>query len=592
MSLLGKASLVMTPNAIKESKVYSIIPSSGNGDFTFTRATTATLNNDAGLIENVPYNLLNYSEQFGNASWSNTELNVSGTPPYLNQGASPNGSVTATKIIPNTVGGVHRFVYGPTITTSAGSSYTISIFMKKNDFNYCFFRENINGTTDNSFFNLQTVTLGTIGAGRTATIQDFGNGWIRCSVTATTTTTSINVIGIGVTDTNGNTTVIGDNIKFNYLWGAQLVQGSVPKDYFFTTDRLNVPRLNYDTVGGCPALLLEPQRTNLLLNSVWGGGGTIPTSWSANFATGTSTPTASIKNPNVTAYRFVTTSAQRQEFNQQFIFSSTPTNPIICFSVYVESVTTAVTVFQLLRINPTITGAGTTVFLKNNVVIASGTNIEAGNTYSIQYTVTASDTFQFRIGSGVNNAVAGNFVLSMPQLETGVYPTSYIPTTSGSVTRNADVCSKSGISDLIGQTEGVMFIESAALFNDLTSRYISISDGTSNNRILLFYNNVSNVITLASVSNGTTVIGGLSYTISDETQFAKIAVRYSNTLGYSLWVNGVNRISSALNTLPLLMSRFGFDSSSGGSTLYAKVKQVQLYKTYLTDTEMTALTTL
>lgn len=354
----------------------------------------------------------------------------------------------------------------------------------------------------------------------------------------------------------------------------------------------NVPRLNYDTAGGCPSLLLEPQRTNLLLNSVWAGGGTIPTSWTANFATGTSTPITSIKNPNVTAYRFVTTSAQRQEFYQQFTFSSTPTNSITCFSVYVESVTTAVTVFQLLRINPTGAGAGNTVFLKNNVVIASGTNIEAGNTYSIQYTVTTSDTFQFRVGSGVNNAVAGNFVLSMPQVEQGVYATSYIPSTTSAVTRNQDISSKSGITDLIGQTEGVMFIESAALFNDLTSRYISISDGTSNNRILLFYNNVSNVITLASVSNGIVVIGGLSYTISDETQFAKIAVRYSNTLGYSLWVNGANRISSVLTTLPLIMSRFGFDSSSGGATLYAKVKQVQLYKTYLTDTEMTQLTTL
>jgi hypothetical protein len=51
------------------------------------------------------------------------------------------------------------------------------------------------------------------------------------------------------------------------------------------------------------------------------------------------------------------------------------------------------------------------------------------------------------------------------------------------------VISKTGISDLIGQTEGVLFVETAALFNDLTgNRSISISDGSSNNRIVINYN--------------------------------------------------------------------------------------------------------
>jgi len=42
MSLLTQASLVLTPNAYKANKLYSIIPSSGSGDMTTTRATTAT----------------------------------------------------------------------------------------------------------------------------------------------------------------------------------------------------------------------------------------------------------------------------------------------------------------------------------------------------------------------------------------------------------------------------------------------------------------------------------------------------------------------------------------------------------------------
>jgi hypothetical protein len=61
MSLLDDASLLVTPNAEKEGKLYSIIPTNGNGDFSVTRATTATRVNAAGLVELVPYNLLQYS---------------------------------------------------------------------------------------------------------------------------------------------------------------------------------------------------------------------------------------------------------------------------------------------------------------------------------------------------------------------------------------------------------------------------------------------------------------------------------------------------------------------------------------------------
>jgi len=53
MSLLDQASLILTPNAYKANKLYSIIPSSGSGDMVTTRATTATRVNSSGVIETV-----------------------------------------------------------------------------------------------------------------------------------------------------------------------------------------------------------------------------------------------------------------------------------------------------------------------------------------------------------------------------------------------------------------------------------------------------------------------------------------------------------------------------------------------------------
>ena len=57
MGLLQQASLLVTPNAVKAGKLYSIVPTDGSGDLTFTRATSATRVNSSGLIESVSANV-------------------------------------------------------------------------------------------------------------------------------------------------------------------------------------------------------------------------------------------------------------------------------------------------------------------------------------------------------------------------------------------------------------------------------------------------------------------------------------------------------------------------------------------------------
>ena len=57
MSLLDTASLIVTPNGYKASKLYSVKPTDASGDMTVVRATTATRVNSAGLIESVAINV-------------------------------------------------------------------------------------------------------------------------------------------------------------------------------------------------------------------------------------------------------------------------------------------------------------------------------------------------------------------------------------------------------------------------------------------------------------------------------------------------------------------------------------------------------
>jgi hypothetical protein len=275
----------MTPNAIKEGKIYSIIPTNGNGDADFTRGTLAssTLTSASGLIENVPYNSLTYSEQFDQSIWVKNASTI--TPNSIN---SPNGTLTADKLI-DTATNTQHYLTRAITNIPLNSSITISIFAKKAELNFLRFVEDYSIGLDCIFdLNNGTATNETFSS---VSIIYAGNGWYRCSATINVFSATIFGFRILLSKT-GAKNYLGNGIDGIYIWGAQLVQGSIPKDYFFTTDRLNVPRLNYESYGGCPSLLLEPQRTNLLLNSVWAGGGSLPTA--LNNPTGAGTQTAGL----------------------------------------------------------------------------------------------------------------------------------------------------------------------------------------------------------------------------------------------------------------------------------------------------------
>ena len=124
MSLLDTASLLLTPNAYKEGKLYSVIPSDGSGDFTFTRATTATRVNSDGLVELVPYNLLQRSEEFDNVAWNKSRATIT-----ANATTAPDGTITADTFTGNGASGIH-IVFCQTDLIGVGN--TISVYAKKN----------------------------------------------------------------------------------------------------------------------------------------------------------------------------------------------------------------------------------------------------------------------------------------------------------------------------------------------------------------------------------------------------------------------------------------------------------------------------
>ena len=129
MSLLTQASLVITPNGYKEGTLYSVIPSDGSGDMSVVRATTATRVNSAGLVELVPYNLVQYSQEFENAWWSKYQATITANATTAPDGTSSAESITNTL---NAVASVYK-----TGITNFGTN-TISCYFKKGTYNYVF----------------------------------------------------------------------------------------------------------------------------------------------------------------------------------------------------------------------------------------------------------------------------------------------------------------------------------------------------------------------------------------------------------------------------------------------------------------------
>ena len=178
------------------------------------------------------------------------------------------------------------------------------------------------------------------------------------------------------------------------------------------------------------------------------------------------------------------------------------------------------------------------------------------------------------------------------QLEAGSYATSYIPTVASTVTRNADVISKTGISSLIGQTEGAVFVE--LNFNSSTSktnvnRIVELTNSINSDRIIIAFSGVNSLITRVTVSG----VEQASFTAAGiAVGKLKVALSYSSN-GCKFYINGVLRQSNLSATIPITNTiNLGFSGATSGNHLNDSINSFQLYKTALTDTECITLTTL
>ena len=249
-------SLALIPCAFDTGKLYSVLPSDGLGDFTVSRNGTATylgadgllktaqpneprleFNTDGTfkgvLVEPAGTNLVLRSEEFENATWIKLNTTIS-----QNTAISPSGILNADSFIGNDYG-AFKLLTQSGIATS-GIQYSHSVYVKKNtnDFFQIFGPSSVyTSATVFANFDLNNGVLGSVGEGTTASITNVGNGWYRCTMTATATATvaSQSITGFGLITSATSIRAEYNTLSTSvFIWGAQIEVGSVATSYIPT----------------------------------------------------------------------------------------------------------------------------------------------------------------------------------------------------------------------------------------------------------------------------------------------------------------------------------------------------------------------
>jgi hypothetical protein len=590
-----------------------------DGDFDFTRNSSATRVNTQGLVEDVQIlssNLVQNgdfsqegAELITNGDFSNGETNwdfggdwtlvngtaeiLTGTNSFLIQLNVVDLSVKTYKIqyeVVSTNGSNFSFAGGNsafgTVTLDSATIGVKTLYLKSNGTkrNLQFFQSSFIGSIDNVSVKEvgQDWTLGTgvtVGENKaiftsTASGQSVSQNAVASSLTnGALAKVSFEVLSrtegsfgvyfsgtlVGTLASAGVFTgyfTKGTETSF-YIRALGTTSGSISNiSVIEITDDTNLPRIDY--TGGVGSWLFEPQSTNKV-------------TYSEDFTQWTKAGGVSIESgylaPNGS--------------NNAYKVSGTSSS-----SLYLASITNSTDTRTIWA--KTVSGTGD-VYLCGNL-----------NDANALFTVTSQwQRFELHgfTGGGATTFYAVDFrgsstltevIIWGAQVEALSYATSYIPTNGSTVTRLQDAAFGAGSSDLINSTEGVLYAEIAALANDGTYRLMSLNDGTTTNRMYLGYMSTDNFIRIRLTSGAVTQVDFVE-NLSNATSFNKVAFKYKEN-DFALWINGIKVATDTSGVTPVTLTDLSFNA--GSTNFFGKAKCVAVFKEALTDEELTCLTTI
>jgi hypothetical protein len=590
MSIYDKSSLVLIPSGTKTGKVFSQKPVSGDGDFTFTRASAATRVNADGNIEKETENKLLQSNSF-DTTWNNVNVTLtSGQAGY--DGSSDawllsKGAAAFTNLIQS-------------VTTSGIN--TFSLYAKSGTLSQLTLRDS--ATNIYARFDLSAGTLiTTSGSPVSTSIEDIGGGWYRCSITMSMSSASLQIYP-DWNQTNAGNILIQD---------AQLEQGLVARDYIETTTAAvyggitdNTPRLDY-TDSSCPALLLEPQRTNLYNSSEYdcfdsGGTRMEATGNETAFCDAYDTPVPAAKVQNSgSLYFYDTTSPSATTAHTWSAFFRLPdTNNLGASRIRVNTINTfasSETRFDLVNGTILTTSAedATITSFPNNWYRLSVTETATSTVGGFNFLVYVQDSLGNDLGADAGD-VGDDVIHTFGwQFEEGSYATSYIPTYGSSVTRTADFESNNDLVDTAisfgANDDFTLFYEGS--FNDLSSTSNMIIGG-GRQQIGASYKNywwVQNATSMRIKGDAEVRLATTSMSLSDNTNHKLLVKRSGSVVDFFVDGSKLTTTQNNPNTAFTFRS-LGWAYTNSVYKVSGNLKQALVFNQALTDQEAIDLTTI
>jgi hypothetical protein len=184
------------------------------------------------------------------------------------------------------------------------------------------------------------------------------------------------------------------------------------------------------------------------------------------------------------------------------------------------------------------------------------------------------------------------FLTALPQMELGAYATTFIPTTTAAVTRITDAASKTGISSLIGQTEGTLFFDfELPSTNQSSGRIYTINDTTASNVIRTEIFALSSTVFQfrTGITTGGVDQGDFFTTITQLRN--KIAVSYALN-DVKIYINGALAATDTTVNIPATSAIYLANRSNVGNFAAVSFNQAALFPTRLTNAQLAQLTTL
>ena len=336
----------------------------------------------------------------------------------------------------------------------------------------------------------------------------------------------------------------------------------VNKQGLIETVQSGIPRIDFsDDANG--ALKLEPQSTNLI-------------TYSEDFSNGSWTKTGSAAvTTNTTISPNGTQNADTLNiFSGNFFFQPIIGSGTFTLSCYVK-VPNGTLDFKMQSFNST-DGAN-----------SSGIFVATTEWQRFEHTVTVTVNSSF-YPIQVSGLVGGDFEIYGAQVEALSYATSYIPTSSASATRNQELCNNA--TPVINSTEGVLYAEISALADDLTNRFISLTDTTANNSVSLFYGGGSSNFIRSEIKSNNITQAELTTTNFQITNYNKVAIKYKEN-DFALWVNGTEVSTDTSGSVPIGLNDLSFDRANI-LNFFGNTKGLKYYPKALADVQLQDLTTL